>query len=189
MTFLIPAFFSLLIACPEFSRNTSTIAMRPKMRSSSPSIITVFPSFCRRETLFSTLFTSIACSVKNLELPITASNADILDISAPRSFAYFTIASARECSDRLSIANAIAKNSLSDMPSVGMISVTCGFPSVRVPVLSKATTDKLPASSRYLPPLISTPFFAALPIADTMETGVDITSAQGHPTNSIAMAS
>jgi hypothetical protein len=53
--------------------------------------------------------------------------------------------------------------------------------------LSKATTDKIPASSRYLPPLISKPFFVAVPITDTMETGVDITSAQGHLINSIAI--
>lgn len=27
-----------------------------------------------------------------------------------------------------------------------------------------------------------TPFFAALPIAETIETGVEITNEQGHPT-------
>jgi len=35
-----------------------------------------------------------------------------------------------------------------------------------------------------MPPLIKTPFLAALPIAETIEIGVEITSAHGHPTTS-----
>ena len=63
-----------------------------------------------------------------------------------------------------------------------MISVTFGSPSVSVPVLSKAIAVIAPAFSKNVPPLIRTPFFAAFPIADTMATGVEMTSAQGQAT-------
>jgi len=36
------------------------------------------------------------------------------------------------------------------------------------------------ATSKDVPPLIKTPFLAALPMAETMATGVEITKAQGH---------
>ena len=61
-----------------------------------------------------------------------------------------------------------------------MILETFGLPAVRVPVLSKAIALILPATSKKVPPLIKTPFLAALPIADTIATGVEITKAQGQ---------
>ena len=42
--------------------------------------------------------------------------------------------------------------------------------------------------SRCTPPLISTPFRAAVAIADTTDTGVEITSAHGHEITSSTSA-
>lgn len=75
-------------------------------------------------------------------------------------------------------------SSFSSRPPRAIISVTSGNPLVNVPVLSNATASIRPASSRCMPPLISTPFFAALPIAVTIEIGVEMTSAHGQPTTS-----
>ena len=66
---------------------------------------------------------------------------------------------------------------------------TSGLPFVSVPVLSKATILTLPAFSRLLPPFTIIPFFAALPMADTIETGVEITKAPGHAITRKVMAS
>ena len=51
---------------------------------------------------------------------------------------------------------------------------------VRVPVLSMATTLAVPAASSAAPPLIRMPRRVAAPMAETIETGVEITSAQGQ---------
>ncbi len=61
-----------------------------------------------------------------------------------------------------------------------------GTPFVNVPVLSKAIALIAPASSRKLPPFIKTPFLAALPMDVTIETGVEMTRAQGQPTTKTA---
>ena len=60
--------------------------------------------------------------------------------------------------------------------------LTRGLPSVRVPVLSKATTFRPAACSRWTPPLKSTPRRAPLPMAERIEAGVLITSAHGEAT-------
>ena len=57
---------------------------------------------------------------------------------------------------------------------------TFGLPAVSVPVLSNAMVFTVLATSKDVPPLIKTPFLAALPMAETMATGVEITKAQGH---------
>src|SRR5699024_11305521 len=67
-----------------------------------------------------------------------------------------------------------------------LISETFGLPSVNVPVLSNAIDLIAPALSRDVPPFISTPFLAAFPIAETIATGVEITSAQGQATTNKA---
>ena len=72
--------------------------------------------------------------------------------------------------------------------SSGTTSTTSGSPRVSVPVLSKATQRTLPARSRCAPPLISTPLRAAPASAATIDTGVEITSAQGHETTSSTSA-
>ena len=57
------------------------------------------------------------------------------------------------------------------------MSVTAGTPFVNVPVLSKAIAFRAPASSKWMPPLIKTPFLAAFPIAVT--TATDAIAEQG----------
>ena len=64
-----------------------------------------------------------------------------------------------------------------------MTSVTCGLPSVKVPVLSNATILIEPICSNAAPPFINTPCLAALDRADVITAGVDITNAQGQPIN------
>ena len=59
------------------------------------------------------------------------------------SCAYATIASANGCSDGFSIEAATDNNSCSDIYSEGTMSVTFGFPSVMVPVLSNTTVFTL----------------------------------------------
>ena len=61
-----------------------------------------------------------------------------------------------------------------------MTSATAGSPRVSVPVLSNATARTAASRSRWAPPLISTPFRAAAESADTIDTGVEITSAHGQ---------
>lgn len=95
---------------------------------------------------------------------------------------------ARGCCDPFSIAAVIAKNSSSLPPKVTRF-VTVGTPLVNVPVLSNAIAFKAPASSKWIPPLINTPFLAALPIAVTIATGVETTKAHGQPTTSTAKPS
>ena len=58
--------------------------------------------------------------------------------------------------------------------------MTEGFPTVRVPVLSKTTVSTLLARSRYSPPLISTPLCAPLLVPTRSAAGVAIPRAQGH---------
>ena len=83
------------------------------------------------------------------------------------------------------MADVMVINSFSFLPYVTM-SVTAGIPLVNVPVLSKAIAFKCPAASKWIPPLINTPFFAAFPIAVTTATGVETTKAQGQPTTNTA---
>jgi hypothetical protein len=64
--------------------------------------------------------------------------------------------------------------------------VTVSWPWVRIPVLSNATVPTVPTDSRCVPPLISTPFFAALVMPETTLTGVLITSAHGQERTSSA---
>ena len=55
-----------------------------------------------------------------------------------------------------------------------------GSPRVSVPVLSNATARTAARRSRCAPPLMRTPLRAAAESADTIDTGVEMTSAQGH---------
>ena len=66
--------------------------------------------------------------------------------------------------------------------------VNLGFPSVRVPVLSKAIVVRLPRSSRARPPLMSTPFLAALAMALITALGVEMAKAQGLEATKTLMA-
>ena len=69
-----------------------------------------------------------------------------------------------------------------------MTSLSCGRPSVSVPVLSMATVRIRARSSSAWPPLISTPSRAARPTAETTATGMEMTSEHGQATMSSASA-
>ena len=79
---------------------------------------------------------------------------------------------------------ATARTSDSEAPLYPTTSTTCGWPVVSVPVLSNATAVTLLAMSKNAPPFTSTPIRAARVMAETNETGVEMTSAQGHATTS-----
>ena len=70
----------------------------------------------------------------------------------------------------------------------GSTSVTRSSPFVSVPVLSNATTRTPASRSRCAPPLTSTPLRAAADSADTIETGVEMTSAHGQEITSSTSA-
>ena len=67
-------------------------------------------------------------------------------------------------------------------------SVNSGRPSVRVPVLSTATTSIFAEVSRYSPPLMRIPLRAARPMPATIATGIEMTSAPGQPITSSVSA-
>ena len=71
------------------------------------------------------------------------------------------------------------------MPSDSAI---MNVPFVSVPVLSNETTRIDARSSRMIPPLISTPDWAARARAETTVTGVDSTSAHGQAMTSTSSA-
>ena len=66
--------------------------------------------------------------------------------------------------------------------------LSCGRPSVSVPVLSIATVRTRARSSSAWPPLMSTPSRAARPTAETTATGMEMTSEHGQATMSSASA-
>ena len=71
-------------------------------------------------------------------------------------------------------------NSSSLIPSTGTISVTCGFPLVIVPVLSKAMICVFPVSSKDTAVLNIIPCFAPIPFPTMIATGVASPKAQGQ---------
>ncbi|CSA54473.1 Uncharacterised protein [Vibrio cholerae] len=64
--------------------------------------------------------------------------------------------------------------------------MTCGLPSVKVPVLSKAMVSIFPNCSNAAPPLIKAPRRAAAAKPEVIAAGVEITSAQGQAMSSKA---
>ena len=71
---------------------------------------------------------------------------------------------------------------------MGTKRVNFGRPSVRVPVLSKATTSTRCANSKACASLIKIPYFAATPVPAMMATGVAKPIAQGQAITSTATA-
>ena len=99
---------------------------------------------------------------------------------AARRRACSTMARPIGCSDRDSSDAASRSTSGAGTPSVAATSTTRSRPCVSVPVLSNAMQRTAASCSRRAPPLISTPFRAAAASADTIETGVEMTSAHGQ---------
>ena len=111
--------------------------------------------------------------------PGVASNSFASSISMPSPRAFLTTASARGCSEFFSAEAASIKSSLSSTPKT-TISVTSGLPTVRVPVLSKATAFSLSAASRASPLFMRIPSSAPLPIPTVTAVGVAKPRAHGH---------
>ena len=106
--------------------------------------------------------------------------------SIPRSPAPSTMASPRGCSDIFSQDPASLRSVFSSISPNGITSVTFGFPSVTVPVLSSTTASTLCPISRASPLLIRMPCFALTPVPTMMAVGVASPSAQGHAMTSTA---
>ena len=108
----------------------------------------------------------------------------------PSSRAVSRIGRASGCSEPASAAAAQRSTSALSMDgSSTTTSVSCGRPSVSVPVLSTATTEILAEVSRNSPPLIRMPLRAARPMPATIATGMEITSAPGQAITSRVSAS
>ena len=87
-------------------------------------------------------------------------------------------ASASGCSDSRS--SAINIGNAPDFPSSQATSVTCGRPSVTVPVLSSNTASTFPAVSRLSASFIRIPFSAPFPMPTIIAVGVARPNAHGH---------
>ena len=106
----------------------------------------------------------------------------------PRSCAATTTARASGCSLPLCTLATAASTAASSWPGTTSKAVSRGRPTVRVPVLSNATTSTLWASSSACASLIKMPFFAATPVPVMMAAGVASPSAQGQAITSTATA-
>ncbi|OPY28353.1 MAG: hypothetical protein A4E28_01610 [Methanocella sp. PtaU1.Bin125] len=100
---------------------------------------------------------------------------------------FFSTARPRWCSDIFS-ATAALKSASSSVPLKARTLTISSSPRVSVPVLSSATMPIRPARSRCEPPLIRTPWPAALPMPDTTAMGVEMTRAPGHEMTSSVSA-
>ena len=92
------------------------------------------------------------------------------------------------CSLRNSMASSRTNTSCSEWPPTGWSSRTSGSPRVITPVLSKATARSRASSSRWEPPLTSTPCRVADVMAAAIVTGVEITSPHGHEMSRMSIA-
>lgn len=117
-----------------------------------------------------------------MPLPCTASksSASGIFVSFPScSIPSRTTAFARGWSLSSSTAIAISNSSFLSMLPKLSTSVSFGFPSVSVPVLSKANAVSTPKSSNGRPPFIETPPRAALATPLNTADGVEMASAHG----------
>ena len=121
-------------------------------------------------------------------LPVTAEKSltglSVTFISSARSIT----ARASGCSEPCSSDAAICMNSGSPRVSAGTMSVTCGLPSVNVPVLSTITVLIFSACSSAAAFLTSTPACAPRPVPTMMAVGVASPNAHGQAMTSTATA-
>src|SRR5215218_7839561 len=102
-------------------------------------------------------------------------------MGVPFSLAFLITACAKGCSEPVSAIAASLNNSCSPISSVkDTKSVTDGFPTVNVPVLSKTIVLTLFAISICSPPLYNIPFSAPLPVPIIRAAGVAMPNAQGQ---------
>ena len=103
-------------------------------------------------------------------------------------FAACTTARAKGCSLPLCTLAAHISAVSAASPGAAMLRVNRGWPTVKVPVLSKATVLTWCAISRACASLINMPFLAATPVPAMMATGVASPSAHGQAMTSTATA-
>ena len=157
--------------------------------------ITVLPSPSSLNTFSSISFKyKIFLSSKNILFPMSISLPSIFAItpfpskvskfstsfnSIFFSLACFTTASANGCCEFFSTLAARLSNILSSIP-MGIISVTCGFPLVRVPVLSNTIVESFSDNSSASPFFMRILKSAPRPMPTVTAVGVASPRAQGH---------
>mmetsp|Transcript_5039 Transcript_5039/g.16784 ORF Transcript_5039/g.16784 Transcript_5039/m.16784 type:complete len:379 (+) Transcript_5039:336-1472(+) len=111
--------------------------------------------------------------------------ASFLSSAFNRPFAYVNTARAMGCS-LCDSAAATARRNCASATTLRKIatSTTVGFPTVRVPVLSNATTVTCPARSNPSAPLMRIPLDAPTPVPTITAVGVARPSAHGHAVTS-----
>ena len=165
--------------------------------SSANLSVSLYNSLCDSESLSSMMFLSLISllfpSRTSLPSILTAIPCPGIALNSSNDFnsrffssAFFTIASPNGCSDPFSALAASINNSSSEISSA-IISVTTGFPSVIVPVLSKTIVLIWCAVSNASPPFIRTPCSAPFPVPTIIAVGVASPNAQGHAITSTAI--
>ncbi|MPM10760.1 hypothetical protein SDC9_57094 [bioreactor metagenome] len=186
---------SFLIAAALLAFTVSATAMMPANSPSIAMYIGVLPCSASVWEVSANEPSPIACFSINFSFPSRSSfpsivtaipkpgsalKADGFNRDSSFSSASRTIASPSGCSDPFSADAASSNSSSGFSPSRTSTSVTFGFPSVIVPVLSKTIVWILCVTSRAVPLLISTPFSAPLPVPTMMAVGVAKPNAQGQ---------
>ena len=197
ITTSIPIFCKASTPALAESLTVSATAINPVSLPSTASTITVFPcspSFARGRLARLIFISSLSiififpnttlCLPTSPSTPCPAIALNLVTGSNTKfsSSAFFTIASAKECSDPFST-DAASCSSFSLVTfalSLVTISVTIGFPFVNVPVLSKITVLILFAISRLSASLIKIPCSAPRPVPTIMAVGVANPMAQGQ---------
>ena len=179
----------------------SAKAIRPAACPSMPINMTVLPSYHNSLARTSCWPKTRLCSWVNLRFPNSsflpstiasipkpgmALNSVAGESSSPFTAAALTIASASECSEFFSAEAARRRISASVKPAAGMISVTAGFPRVKVPVLSSSTALILWAFSSVSALRMRIPYSAPLPVPTMIAVGVAKPKAHGQAITSTA---
>jgi hypothetical protein len=183
-----------LIASRDVDFIVSATAITPIISFSVARSITVFPSDSK-DSISSFFIKGILCSANNalvqrkyflpsisptIHFHGTAEKCVTANFFIFFSFQYFTIASAKGCSELASNATAICKKNFSSYQLVKITSVTFGFHSVIVPVLSKTIAFTLHKFSKGSHHFIKTHFSAHFPVPTINAVGVARPSAHGQ---------
>lgn len=194
MTTLIPRSRNRATAAFEVGRRASATAKRASVRPPSASATTVFPACCQRRTTASSCKPSQTGeprrSVRPSTTPSTPIPATALNpLTAPRTASpcAATMARASGCSELCSRAAAKCSASAEVRPRTS-VSVTCGWPQVSVPVLSRASTVSFSARSSASAFLTRMPARAPWPVPTMIAVGVASPSAHGQAMTSTATA-
>ncbi len=200
ITVRMPASFNVLSPAIASARGSSRMAMAPAILPSATSTETVLPSSLNAviraasssgmaeislAALREPRNSSMPLALPDTPLPPWALPVETSDSFRPRASAAPTIASARGWLEPASSDAARRRTSSSESPA-GRTSVTCGLPSVSVPVLSKQAVVILPIVSRTAPPFNRSPRRAPAESEAAIAAGVEITSAQGQPISKMA---